>query len=846
MDCLETTYEDSVAVEFIDCGICNKSIRGDTLYKIHLTTIQHIKREDSLVALGQVFRDQEVPDFKDIKEYFQFLNLDEPIIGLTHLDEVGGFDSADPQPGPRYICKLCDVKGNMPNMANHVVGRRHRQKYLEVKRKDLVTWDSKSILAQPGKVVRAKAQVVERQDGQGSPKPLRKNRIVGKSNLSKAPEKQRGNQNWPQGIGKPGFLAYPADRRDHHQESFSGNRPYPPLFHDEDAYGAERDEVHFRMDPQSRDYMEERVRTADYPEEDFHRQEFFEEHPQRRGYFDEMQRRGYPEEVAKMHGHPEDFPPRQAYPNDAHPEEVLRRRPYQENDPLKQFYSQEVQRRGAARSVEDFQDGSFRDPREPRGRGQPGDDSRGPAHLGEAHHPAEGSRYEDLHGRRFHEEVATGRRAPEESYTEDTRRGNYMEEEAHRRAYHEEDLHGLAYPVADPHRLSQERDPSGDRFTRAVDRQAQSAPDDNDLRYPKQLEDSSSYSQDHLFELVKAFRQKGRGQHQEERSQHQDVFERGDPGMRGFPQRPPEGGRVRSDIPEPFRRFLAGAMDDKSAGKRKRKSRFTDATDEEIDLVKRIQVDGHRGPRTDLPARPPGVYQGGNYTESSSKPMSDSSSEAGNVMDVLNNIEIENVEEANFLKEKLCSLLKEFQAKKSEKTAQESQKPGTISKDYNHKSNPQVESTRDHYERTLREMPEERKYTVQPRRTNELYFTEAPQGSYRGRGREEEGHMEKHGHTTRPESRNTSRSRYEDVFGQVEQYPTSSAQPEKSMVYHERPEDHVYQNDYPTAPEALYDHLAHTDHAHRERGYGMPSAPHLPTSLDKITSTLLELVARKS
>ena len=34
-----------------------------------------------------------------------------------------------------------------------------------------------------------------------------------------------------------------------------------------------------------------------------------------------------------------------------------------------------------------------------------------------------------------------------------------------------------------------------------------------------------------------------------------------------------------------------------------------------------------------------------------------------------NNIEIENVEEANFLKEKLCNLLKEFQAKKSEKTA---------------------------------------------------------------------------------------------------------------------------------------------------------------------------------
>ena len=218
------------------------------------------------------------------------------------------------------------------------------------------------------------------------------------------------------------------------------------------------------MDPQRRDHMEERVQTSEYPEEGFHRREFLQEHPQRREYFDEMQNRGFPEEGAPRHGHPEDFPPRQAYPNDARPEEALRRRPYQEDDPLKQFYSQEVQRRGAARSVEDFQDGSFRDPREPHGRGRPGDDSRGPAYPGEAHHPAEGSRYEDLHGRRFHEEVASGRRAPEDSYTEDTRRGNYMEEEAHRRAYHEEDLHGLAHP----HRPSQERDPSGDRFTRGT------------------------------------------------------------------------------------------------------------------------------------------------------------------------------------------------------------------------------------------------------------------------------------------------------------------------------------------------------------------------------------------
>lgn len=42
MDNFETPYEEE-DIAFIECEICEKSLRGDTLYKIHLTTPGHIK-----------------------------------------------------------------------------------------------------------------------------------------------------------------------------------------------------------------------------------------------------------------------------------------------------------------------------------------------------------------------------------------------------------------------------------------------------------------------------------------------------------------------------------------------------------------------------------------------------------------------------------------------------------------------------------------------------------------------------------------------------------------------------------------------------------------------------------
>ncbi|XP_045082339.1 uncharacterized protein si:ch211-13c6.2 isoform X1 [Coregonus clupeaformis] len=849
MEGLETMYEDPNAVDFIDCAVCTKSIRGDTLYKIHLTTIQHIRKEDTLVATGQATRDHEVPHFTDIKHYLRYLKLDEPIIGLSVLDEVEPV-SRDGQPGPRYICRMCDLDATLPNMVNHIIGRKHRQKYLEVKRKDLVTWDSTSILSQSGKAIRAKAEIVERQDGQGSPKPLRKKRNVGKLNISRAPPKERGAQNQP----KP-TLARPSDMRRegrlhpgrmdlpcgeyHHRGGHAEDDLYRSPFHEDDPYllaGAAREAYLRGGDLSLRGFEEDGLRRASDHEDDLRRREFMEDELRRRDhyleeqihgqdYLEDMRRREFLEEGDTRPGHPEEIPHRQAYP-----EEPPRRSVYLENDPLKQFYSEEVLRR-TAHAAEASKERAFREDESPHGRRYP----HGPAYLEEV--PPEREYLEEVPSERAypdkaplcfehaHGRAAHGPSVHEDAYSEDHRRSGYLEEEeAQRRAYPEEEPRGPAYPEGNPHRRSLDRDPNGRGYPKGPDRQGAA---DQDLRFADQMaepmETGGQSSREHLFDLVKAIRQEGRGPHHPEAERGM-----GPPGMRGPPQRPAEGGRVRTEIPEPFRRFLEGATDDhKSPGKRKRKSRFSDATEQERDVVKKMQVDDNRR-RIEPFAKPQGGYQGG----AGSRPMAEATPDTGNVLDELNNIQVENVEEANFLKDKLCNLLKEFQAKKSEKTAvvpaYKSPGPTVISKDYNHMSKDHLESPRDNYERNYREVQEERHYEGHPpRRSQERYTPETLQDPYRGKHRDIDQRMER-------------RAQYEEVFGHVDMYSQSHDRPEEPMAYpHERWQGPMYPRDYPPA-EDLFNPAPPT---HWERGYRMGGPQ--STSLDKITSTLLELVARK-
>lgn len=45
MDGFETPYEEDS--EYIECTVCEKSIRGETLYKIHVTSPGHLKEFSS-------------------------------------------------------------------------------------------------------------------------------------------------------------------------------------------------------------------------------------------------------------------------------------------------------------------------------------------------------------------------------------------------------------------------------------------------------------------------------------------------------------------------------------------------------------------------------------------------------------------------------------------------------------------------------------------------------------------------------------------------------------------------------------------------------------------------------
>ncbi|XP_051926570.1 uncharacterized protein si:ch211-13c6.2 isoform X2 [Hippocampus zosterae] len=134
-------------------------------------------------------RKQIIPKFDDILQYVDYLNLDEPVIGLNFLEEVPCVNAAHASMGPRYTCTLCNITGYPPEMIHHVIGRRHRQKYIENKRPDLVTWD-KHLAMQTGKVIRTRAEIIARQDGSGCPKPMKKMQNVG-NRMTRVPHWQQ-------------------------------------------------------------------------------------------------------------------------------------------------------------------------------------------------------------------------------------------------------------------------------------------------------------------------------------------------------------------------------------------------------------------------------------------------------------------------------------------------------------------------------------------------------------------------------------------------------------------------------------------------------------------------------
>lgn len=187
------------------------------------------------------------------------------------------------------------------------------------------------------------------------------------------------------------------------------------------------------------------------------------------------------------------------------------------------------------------------------------------------------SREEMSHGQPQHveyypEEVPPYRRSyPEkdqlkEFYTEEVRRGRVRSAEYQ--------LSQPVYPQDDKRQWSLDRESGRHEGRNRARRQGSSEPEAKRRSLPTLMEsDQPHFIRDY--------------QHQMREPYQEEVVPNTGPSRTGpltF-QRPMDVTRSTSDIPEPFRHFLKRAADDEGHGKRKRKSRFSDATAEELETA---------------------------------------------------------------------------------------------------------------------------------------------------------------------------------------------------------------------------------------------------------------------
>ncbi|XP_053348339.1 uncharacterized protein si:ch211-13c6.2 isoform X2 [Clarias gariepinus] len=685
---LLTVYDDEEANEFIDCTICDKRIRGDTNYKIHLTTLQHQKRERALADKGIIPKPAPLPQWSGIKEYLTYLNLNEPVIGLSDLVQEEDFLSNNGKSLPSYRCRLCSVQMDLCEMATHVVGRRHRQRYLERYRPDLVTWE-KTSEKQAGVVARAKAAIVEKQEGWGNPVPLMRS------------DKRRPVRN--QAADRS---SYPQKRAATVRNRREQDIDYSQSYVDHDSY---RGQSHYREDNQ----------------------------------YD------------------------QSYRND-----------------LPQHLSGSGDNRYNSQYSQDDQRSSYRE-----------------------------SEY------------------METSYTEDdANAGSFSGDGTYSRRYTDK---GAAQSYEDE--WYQERNPSrGSYKSRDNDEDDyyQSNVSDNRFGYSGEDYQESGRIQEPMYAS-----HHGTGSSMDERQRQSRTMPYTEKERERF-QDVDETGRRGAFEMEEYSRNESYFPDDDDAlsGKRKRKSRFSDASPQEMALARKSQIDDLASKYN--PKRRPGPI---NNQASGSNMDSGVTPRMENVLDVLNDIQIENVQEANFLKDKLCSLLKEFQTNKTQRTQGQVSQTSTDYTDSYYGGNRMEQR---------REMPETKrlddqvfhepaKYDRDLRNSRDYLHTrhveEDPKGMRQNRGPEEpeyQWNTYREGSAGRPEERIQSRHS-DDRRGYRETAWNSRSLREEKRVY---TEEHRYQHDYRHGGD-LYNPFEPSSSPPVETG---------SSTLDKLASTLLELVARKT
>ncbi|XP_062384698.1 uncharacterized protein si:ch211-13c6.2 isoform X2 [Sardina pilchardus] len=632
-DIITTEYDDDSGNDFIQCEYCDKSIRGDTQYRIHLTTSQHLKKKESMNLWD------DMPVWESFLDYLDYLKLDEPIIGLSCLEQTESQVLGNGQFRLKYKCKMCNLEADLPAMASHVVGRKHRQKFLELQRPDLITWDNKYSLSQQGKVIRAKAEVIERQEGRGKPVDLHPTRRNSRGNGP-----QRGN-----GPPNPRF-----------------QNPRPNMGPQQG--GLDRGQQ--RYGPADMD-----IPPQDFPEDPRYQRKRVDD-----GYYSARSGPDYPEDAPFQHGYQEDndhvrppFPESgeygQRYPKDngreePYPEDDHRRRPFMDDPPRQAFD------KGDRYEPSYYED-------EPRGQPPPGDDQR--PYVGDNH---SGQRFSDRdfppnpYARAYQEEAP--RQRPDDSYGErvfsERDSSGHLFPQTDRRQPGVPENRKQAYPEEGAFDRNVQEDVERDRYGRRESTEWHPKAD-TDRRFSGRSDGEQQYSE-RGFEPHRSSHGDGRERsfsgYDTERNRGDEArfggaisesrMERDWAEARGPPSRPSDVlGRPRSDFPQ-----HQGAPQQESLPSRKRRSRFSDCTEAEKELLQKYQMAQTVSER--LAQNPPTKIQ--KHSESARlredyRERGGAQQDPANVMDVLKDVQIDSVEEANFLKNKLCSLLKEFQANKS-------------------------------------------------------------------------------------------------------------------------------------------------------------------------------------
>uniref|UniRef100_A0A096LTG4 Uncharacterized LOC103135075 n=1 Tax=Poecilia formosa TaxID=48698 RepID=A0A096LTG4_POEFO len=564
--------------------------------------------------------------------------------------------------------------------------------------------------------MRAKAEIVERQNGRGVPEPLLRKGVEGRLNITRVP-KQRQR-----------FVP-----------------DVPPLLPELREYRPKKDFSGIYPDHLSRGRFEEGRRGADYMEGPSYREDRmnldcytrplpeYADDPLRSTVLD-------PRDVSRY-----DHRPTAPQSQDYLPEASAHKRPYAERDPLEEFYSEEI-RRGQVRS--------------------------------QGYQPS-----------------------PKMMYTEDEKLRRSLEREPGR--FDNMRRHGSSEPEAKRRNLS--------------------APFEGDR------------SRESSFDILKDYHHERKDSYQEE------AFKRG---RLTSAQTHGEGPSAMSNIPEPFRRFLKG--NGAEEGMSRRKSRFSDATPDEVKMAKEMYRDDYGLPYTqtgadvrpvDAPMRPDIHYREPLPSHhGAGEVYSRGGFDTTSIFDLLKTVEIDNAEEANFLKSKISKLLEEFKSKKMEKAGLKQYDHGRakVSKNYSDLNpNPQLPQVYQ-YDRPAREESD-------LRRSEELGCNNGNRLGWEQRDQTPAQRFHEYNHG---EPRHSSRSRFEE---KIVGTPTMNRLRHPSDETNNQPQypESMHPHDYKAPSENYFDPHSSVPSLQMEQDGRMHREPRYSSNMDKITCALMDLVARK-